>query len=143
MPHKNRIIVLPHELQHQQQTRTTAARLQAKPKTAEAGTAESEEVVQCAKVWLGQIIGAGGSTLKGLQESTGANIDVGQGEEDPVSITITGSPDAVLAAKQKIEAIIKEAENPDYEGEEGKKWREEADMCAKKAEECAKEKDAL
>eukprot|EP00565_Helicotheca_tamesis_P002398 CAMPEP_0185740896 /NCGR_PEP_ID=MMETSP1171-20130828/38667_1 /TAXON_ID=374046 /ORGANISM="Helicotheca tamensis, Strain CCMP826" /LENGTH=380 /DNA_ID=CAMNT_0028412827 /DNA_START=82 /DNA_END=1223 /DNA_ORIENTATION=- len=113
------------------------------PKEAEAEPTSEEEVVQCAKVWLGQIIGPGGSTLKELQESTGANIDVAQGEEDPVPITITGSPGAVADAKQKIEAIIKEAENPDYEGEEGKKWREEADNCAKKAEECAKEKDAL
>jgi len=106
-------------------------------------TGSTKEVIHCKKTWVGQVIGPHGSTIKELKSSTGADIDIGDSHSDPVSITITGSAGAVKAAKAKVEAIIKNAEHPDYEGQEGHKWREEADRCAKKAEECAKEKDAL
>ena len=109
-----------------------------KPKTDEGAT---EVVIQCKKVWVSHVIGPHGATIKDLQSSTGANIDIGDG--DPTPITITGDAGAVASAKTKVEAVIKEAENPDYEGAEGKKWRAEADKCAQKAEECAKEKDRL
>uniref|UniRef100_A0A7S2VBU0 Smr domain-containing protein n=1 Tax=Entomoneis paludosa TaxID=265537 RepID=A0A7S2VBU0_9STRA len=113
-------------------------------KPTEAPTAtETKEVISCKKVWVSHVIGPHGSTIKELNSSTGAHVNVGDSSHDPVSITITGSPSSVKAAKAKVEAIIKEAEHPDYEGAEGHKWREEADRCAKKAEECAKEKDAL
>ena len=49
----------------------------------------------------------------------------------------------VTAAEAAVAKLIGEAENPDYEGKAGKKWRAEADRCAQKAEEVAKEKDRL
>lgn len=106
-------------------------------------TGPTEEVISCKKTWIGQVIGPQGSTINELKSSTGADIKIDQSDADPVNITISGNPEAVQDAKAKVEAIIKNAEHPDYEGEEGHKWREEADRCAKKAEECAKEKDDL
>lgn len=107
----------------------------------ESGRATRE--VQCAKQWVGRIIGPGGATLAELRRATGASIAVSREPGDPVAVTIAGTPAQVKAAAAAVETLIAEAENPDYEGKAGKKWRAEADRCAQMAEEMAREKDAL
>ena len=100
------------------------------------------EVVKCKTTWIGQVVGPQGSTVNEIKTTTGAEIEISESGQDSL-VTISGSKNAVNAAKARVEEIIKDAEDPDYEGSEGRKWREEADRCAQMVEECAKEKDAL
>ena len=101
------------------------------------------EEIKCPQIWVGQIIGAGGKVIAELKKKTGADIDLGDSGEDPVTIIFKGSQPAVAAAKRVVEAIITAAEKPDYEGEIGKALRAKADALAQKTEAAAKEKDAL
>ena len=112
--------------------------------TAAAAVSGEETSVQvpCDSKWISSVIGPGGSMIKKLQEASGAKISVVEGS-DPAIIEISGPGLAVTKAKAAVEAVIKEAENPDYEGEKGKELRAKADEFAKKMEDCAKEKDAL
>ena len=107
------------------------------------GKASTE--VKCEKKWVGQVIGPGGKVLHELRTKTGAMIDVvnSKGNVDPVTVRISGTPAQVKAGEAAVSKIIAEAENPDYEGKVGKKWRAEADRCAQMAEKVAREKDAL
>ena len=106
------------------------------------GKASTE--VKCDKKWVGQIIGPGGSVLTELRTKTGASINVdSKGNVDPVIVRISGTPAQVELGEAAVSKIIAAAENPDYEGAVGKKWRAEADRCAHMAEEVAKEKDRL
>ena len=61
----------------------------------------------------------------------GAEIDIDRSTADPVTIRITGDPKQVKAAREAVRAVIKDAENPDYEGAAGKNSGQEADMYAK------------
>ena len=81
--------------------------------------------------------------IAGLKEKFNVDIDVGDSGEDPVTITIKGNKVGVTAAKLAVEAIVQDAEHPDYEGEKGKALRAKADELAQKMEEAGKEKDAL
>jgi rRNA processing protein Krr1/Pno1 len=103
----------------------------------------TEWEIKCSQKWVSHVIGPGGSKIAELKFLTGAEIKVGRDGADPVSIHITGDPKQVKAAREAVTAVIKDAENPDYEGEDGKKFRKEADDHASRAEKLAKEKDAL
>ena len=106
------------------------------------GTATEWEI-KCDAKWISHVIGPGGSKLSELKFMTGADINIDKGS-DPVTIKITSDdPKKVKAAREAVTAVIKDAENPDYEGAAGKKFRAEADAHAKRAEKLAIEKDDL
>lgn len=64
---------------------------------------------------IGEVIGTGGRTIKGIIASTGANIDV----EDDGTITITAiTPDGMQRAKETIEGIVREVmPGEEFDGE--------------------------
>jgi rRNA processing protein Krr1/Pno1 len=103
----------------------------------------TEWEIKCAQKWISAVIGPNGSKINELKFMTGAEITIDRTTADPVTIRITGDPKQVKAARQAVSAVIKDAENPDYEGAAGKKFRQEADAHAHRAERLAKEKDAL
>ena len=68
---------------------------------------------------IDQVVGPQGSTVNEIKKSTGAEIEVSESsnkDEDSL-VTISGSKSAVSAAKARVEEIIKNAENPDSEGD--------------------------
>lgn len=89
--------------------------------------------VACSKVGMTHVIGKGGATIKAIQAETGAKLDTTVDDADTAraTIRITG-PDAesVAAARRRVETILAEQENPDYEGPEGTKLRAQADAHA-------------
>lgn len=97
--------------------------------------------MECDSRWIGQVVGPKGATIQSLQEESGANIDVDD-DGDHKKITIHGTAKAHKIAIAKITAIIKQAENPDYEGEEGKRLRAEAQTCYDERSRCFDEKQA-
>ena len=103
----------------------------------------TEWEIKCAQKWISAVIGPNGSKINELKFMTGAEIDIDRSTADPVTIRIKGDPKQVKAAREAVRAVIKDAENPDYEGAAGKKFRQEADAHAKRADELAKKKDAL
>ena len=103
----------------------------------------TEWEIKCAQKWISAVIGPNGSKINELKFMTGAEIDIDRSIADPVTIRITGDPKQVKAAREAVSAVIKDAENPDYEGAAGKKFRQEADAHAKRADVLAKKKDAL
>ena len=87
--------------------------------------------IKCSKVGMTHVVGRGGATIKALQADTGAKIDT-EANGDKAVVTVTaGDKAAVAAAVKKVETILKEQEDPDYEGPEGKRLRAEADAHAK------------
>ena len=64
---------------------------------------------------IGEVIGTGGRTIKGIIASTGANIDV----EDDGTITITAvTPEGMQQAKDTIEGIVREVQpGEEFDGE--------------------------
>lgn len=64
---------------------------------------------------IGEVIGTGGRTIKGIIASTGANIDV----EDDGTITITAvTPEGMSQAKETIEGIVREVmPGEEFDGE--------------------------
>ncbi|RNF18864.1 Smr domain containing protein [Trypanosoma cruzi] len=83
-----------------------------------------ERVVQITQVQVGHIVGRGGATIKELQSTTGASVEIIDGP----SVRITGdSEEKVLAALERVQAIVACQENPEYEGPVGAKLRREAD----------------
>eukprot|EP00193_Tetraselmis_chui_P017822 CAMPEP_0177771890 /NCGR_PEP_ID=MMETSP0491_2-20121128/11884_1 /TAXON_ID=63592 /ORGANISM="Tetraselmis chuii, Strain PLY429" /LENGTH=243 /DNA_ID=CAMNT_0019289571 /DNA_START=212 /DNA_END=942 /DNA_ORIENTATION=- len=110
-----------------------------KVETTSEGTTSAE--VKCKRVWVSQVIGAGGETINKIKAESGADIKVG--DDDPVTITVSGSAPAVAKATAAIQSVLKEAENPDYEGEAGKALRAKADEFARKMDAAAAEKDEL
>ena len=90
----------------------------------------SPHTILCDARWVSHVIGPKAVTLKGLEDSTGASVDIAEDQTlHMIPIIIKGTPVAVSKAVAAIEAIIANAENPDYEGQEGKKWRAEAQHC--------------
>jgi len=61
--------------------------------------------VDCPKAMVGRVIGKGGETIKTLQKTTGASIQIDQ-NCDPTKITITGKRSAVDQAAGMVKAII-------------------------------------
>nr|CAA90714.1 hypothetical p284 protein [Trypanosoma cruzi] len=83
-----------------------------------------ERVVQITRVQVGHVVGRGGATIKEVQSTTGASVEIIDGP----SVRITGdSEEKVLAALERVQAIVACQENPDYEGPVGAKLRREAD----------------
>lgn len=78
---------------------------------AEASTAapvrprENEQVVEVPHSMIGKVIGKGGDTIKRLQRETGAKIDVISDGSDPCPVRVSGSPQAIAAARYMIDAI--------------------------------------
>jgi far upstream element-binding protein len=74
-----------------------------------AAPGSGEEVVQVPGPMIGLVIGRGGETIRGIQDRTGALIQVqkddgnAQGLRD---VKILGPPDAIAAARQSIDEII-------------------------------------
>lgn len=66
--------------------------------------------VECPKTMVGRVIGKGGETIKNLQKSTGASIQIDQ-QTNPCKVTISGPPMAVDSAVRMINDII-EGGNP-------------------------------
>jgi len=63
------------------------------------------------------VIGKGGSVIKGIQESSGANIDI---EKTSTSCTISGTPEQVKSAKKQINAILSAGSGPSETMDVGK-----------------------
>jgi len=57
---------------------------------------------------VGRVIGRAGQTIRGLQAQTGANLSIDQNVPDgtPCTVTITGSPEAIAAAKAQVNELI-------------------------------------
>jgi polyribonucleotide nucleotidyltransferase len=66
-------------------------------------TAEATQTVELGAKGVPLIIGTGGATIKMLQSSTGARIDIGRGS---TSCSVSGSADAVSAAVSAIRRLI-------------------------------------
>ena len=66
-------------------------------------TAEATQTVELGAKGVPLIIGTGGATIKMLQSSTGARIDIGRGS---TSCSVSGSGDAVSAAVSAIRRLI-------------------------------------
>jgi hypothetical protein len=80
------------------------------------------------------LIGTGGSVVRELQTSTGARISIPQASDPSSSITISGTPDQVALAKQKILKIVEEQVQIKEAREQKKKsivTHEEAEQQAK------------
>ena len=98
--------------------------------------------IKCDSRWISQVIGPKGSTIQSLQEESGAKIEVDDHDEPGHhKITIHGHAKAHSVAIAKVMAIIKFAENPDYEGDEGRRLRAEAQRCYDERSRCMDEKN--
>lgn len=65
----------------------------------------TSQTMPCPRSMVGRVIGKQGDTIKQLQRSTGANIQIDQ-KSDPCTITITGPKNACNNAMRDINAII-------------------------------------
>ncbi|EKF38257.1 hypothetical protein MOQ_001543 [Trypanosoma cruzi marinkellei] len=84
-----------------------------------------ERVIEITRVQVGHVVGRGGATIKEIQSTTGASVQIIDGP----SVRITGdSEEKVLAALERVQAIVARQEKPDYEGPVGAKLRREADV---------------
>jgi rRNA processing protein Krr1/Pno1 len=72
------------------------------------GGGGAEEVMDIEKQHVGRIIGKAGGTIRGLQQTTGANISIDQNvlEGYPCKVTISGNPEAVASAKAQVLQLI-------------------------------------
>lgn len=52
---------------------------------------------------LGAVLGKGGSTIRGISESSGARLDI---DKETNTITVSGQPDEVAAAEKAIKLIL-------------------------------------
>ena len=59
---------------------------------------------------VAQIVGKSGSTINGIKDETGAQIDIDKahGDDGKTSITVRGSKDAIAAAKKAVLAVVEE-----------------------------------
>ncbi|GET91287.1 hypothetical protein, conserved [Leishmania tarentolae] len=89
-----------------------------------------EKCVGITKVQVGHVMGKGGSTLKGIQERTGATLCI---LEDGPAVKITADDASkVAAAEAEVQKIIANQQNPDYEGPTGARLRKEANELGQK-----------
>ncbi|KEG07143.1 Smr domain containing protein, partial [Trypanosoma grayi] len=87
-----------------------------------------EEVIEITQVQVGHIVGKGGATIKELQSTTGAKVEIIDGPK----VRITGESGQVGAAAEQVRAIVARQENPDYEGPVGARLRKEANALGDK-----------
>jgi len=71
----------------------------------------AEKVLPIQQQHVGKIIGKGGETIKGMQNQTGARIQI---DQNAWTCTITGTPQAVEQAAQIIATITAGGDPPDY-----------------------------
>lgn len=89
-----------------------------------------EQCISITTVQIGHVVGKGGATIKDIQERTGAKVEILQ--EGP-QVKITADDDSKLAAAvAEVQTIVHNQENPDYEGEEGARLRQEANALGDK-----------
>ena len=82
------------------------------------------------------------STARQLQSDSGASIEPGEGTDGAHTVVVTGSAAALGIAVPAIEELLARAENPDYEGAEGKRLRAEAQKCYDERSRCFDAKQA-
>merc|ERR1711918_333259 len=82
---------------------------------------------------VGAGIGRGGTTIRRIQEESGANIRV---ESSTSDCRITGTPDAVKAARTEIESIVQRVKDEEAKRSEARK-REAENHLAKTGTELA------
>ena len=61
--------------------------------------------MECQKNMVGRIIGKSGETIKNVQKTSGANVQIDQAT-DPCKITLTGKREAIEAAKHMLNDIM-------------------------------------
>eukprot|EP00929_Paragymnodinium_shiwhaense_P095239 TRINITY_DN56247_c0_g1_i1.p1 TRINITY_DN56247_c0_g1~~TRINITY_DN56247_c0_g1_i1.p1 ORF type:complete len:918 (-),score=275.89 TRINITY_DN56247_c0_g1_i1:64-2817(-) len=66
---------------------------------AEVRGVEKAEFLPLPRVLIGRIIGKSGSTIKDIREKTGAHVEARDQSQDPVQVLVTGTSQAVEAAK--------------------------------------------
>lgn len=68
----------------------------------------------CPHTFVGKVIGKGGETIRDLQMRSGARIQIDQSGDEgkPRAVTITGHATAVAAAKQMVETVIAQGQDP-------------------------------
>lgn len=73
-----------------------------------AGSTPSAQTLECAKMYVGRIIGRGGETINIIQGRTGARVQIEQNvpEGTPCKVNITGLPQCVAMAAQLVQDII-------------------------------------
>lgn len=70
------------------------------------GPGQARREVRCPKEMVGRVIGRGGETVKGLQATTGARIQIDQ-TSTPCVVTITGNPRCVEAAARAVADVVR------------------------------------
>lgn len=70
-------------------------------------------IVECAKQYVGRIIGRAGETINVLQAKSGARVQIDQKVPDgmPCKVNISGAPDCVNLAVQMVQEIISQGPN--------------------------------
>jgi far upstream element-binding protein len=70
-------------------------------------------VIECAKQYVGRIIGRGGETINVLQAKSGARVQIDQKVPDgmPCKVNISGTPECVNLAIQMVQEIISNGPN--------------------------------
>mmetsp|Transcript_15819 Transcript_15819/g.23806 ORF Transcript_15819/g.23806 Transcript_15819/m.23806 type:complete len:457 (-) Transcript_15819:428-1798(-) len=71
------------------------------------------QIIECAKQYVGRIIGRGGETINLIQGRSGARVQIDQNvpEGTPCKVNITGLPQCVVAAAQMVQEIIANGPN--------------------------------
>ena len=122
------------------------------PGVSDGGGDTKKEIIFPSK-YVGQLIGPKGATIKQLQaDSGGASIEPRRNgsieaaldctDSGTHTVVVSGSDAALAIAVPAIKKLLAEAENPDYEGEEGKRLRAEAQKCFDERSRCFDEKQA-
>lgn len=59
---------------------------------------------------VAQVVGKSGSTINGIKDETGAQIDIDKtaGDDGKTTVTVRGSKDAITAAKKAVLAVVEE-----------------------------------
>ena len=72
------------------------------------GGGNASQVIECAKAFVGKIIGRGGETIAQVQQQSGAKVQIDQNvpEGMPCKINIQGNPQTVQAAVQIVQDIM-------------------------------------
>eukprot|EP00607_Mallomonas_marina_P003721 CAMPEP_0182427706 /NCGR_PEP_ID=MMETSP1167-20130531/19001_1 /TAXON_ID=2988 /ORGANISM="Mallomonas Sp, Strain CCMP3275" /LENGTH=338 /DNA_ID=CAMNT_0024610139 /DNA_START=61 /DNA_END=1074 /DNA_ORIENTATION=+ len=69
---------------------------------------QSQQTIECAKQYVGRIIGRSGETINLIQSKSGSKIQIDQSvpEGQPCKVSITGTPPSVTCAVQHIQELI-------------------------------------
>lgn len=72
------------------------------------GSTPSAQTLECAKSYVGRLIGRGGETINMIQSRSGARVQIEQNvpEGAPCRVNITGNPQNVAVAAQIVQDII-------------------------------------